>query len=58
VSKGKRIAICFFVPLATVPAMVFVMYAISGQTSNAVVGAVGTIAVVGVWFLTAPKSGS
>jgi uncharacterized BrkB/YihY/UPF0761 family membrane protein len=54
-SKGKRIAICLVVALVTVPAMVFVMYAVRGETSNAIVGAVGAIAVFAAWFLTAPK---
>jgi hypothetical protein len=53
-SKGKRIAICVAVAVVTVPLMVFILRSTMGQTSNAIVGGVGAVAVLVTWFLTAP----
>jgi hypothetical protein len=55
-STGLRILICVVVAVVTVVAMVAILHATIGHTSNAIVGGVGALVVFATWYLTGAKS--
>jgi hypothetical protein len=51
-----RILVCIVVAIITVTILVAIFRATTGQSSNAIIGTVGALAVFATWYLTGPKN--